>query len=72
MGRGVKKVVGVEKGRERERSRGVEVGHEHMKRGGKWNRERMEAGREDQEQERSKRPRGPCILNLIVYRRHDK
>ena len=40
MGRGVKRVVEAEKGRER-KSREVEAGHEHVERGGReWGRKR--------------------------------
>lgn len=70
MGRGVKRVVGVKKGRERGRSR--EAGHEHMERGGEWNRERMEAGREEQSKTGAKDQEDNGVLNLIVYRKHDK
>lgn len=43
-----------------------------MEKGGEWDRERMEAGREEQEQERAKDQEDNGILNLTVYRKHDK
>ena len=50
MGRGVKRVVEAEKGREGE-SREVEAGHGHVERGGKgmWREREQEGKRERQE-----------------------
>jgi hypothetical protein len=50
MGRGVKRVVGAEKGRE---SREVEADHEHVERGGKGM--GKDKGTEQKQEEKSKR-----------------